>query len=56
MATTEGTDSKVRLSVEMEKSIKDEFIKLAKANNTDSSKLIRNYVAKYIANNKKKEK
>ena len=43
-----------RLNINIDKEIKEEFIKLARANNTDVSKLVRDYAEEYIKAHKPK--
>lgn len=41
----------VRLNINLPKDIKERFIAVAKANETDSSKLIRQFIKDYLAKN-----
>ena len=41
----------VRLNINLPKNIKERFIAVAKANETDSSKLIRQFIKDYLAKN-----
>ena len=42
--------NRVRLNVQIEKDLRDKFISIARENNTDASKLVRDFVYKYVKN------
>jgi len=42
---------KARLNVHIEKDLKDRFLKVAKANDSDASKLIRAFIREYLRKN-----
>jgi len=43
--------NKARLNIHIEKDLKDRFLKVAKANDTDASKLIRAFIREYLRKN-----
>ena len=45
--------NRVRLNVQIEKDLRDKFIAIARENNTDASKLVRDFVYQYLAENSK---
>ena len=55
LAMKKATTDKVRLAVNLDKELKDEFLKIAKENNTDANKLVRGYIQRYIARHKQEK-
>lgn len=46
---------RVRFSVSLEKDLKDEFLKIAKENNSDANKVLRAFIQNYVQKNKLKK-
>lgn len=46
----------VRLSIDVDRELKKEFLRVAKENETDGSKLIRIFMKTFVAKNKKENK
>jgi len=46
-------DNTVNITVRVDRETRDEFVKTAKSNDMDASKLIRAYMKKYIEESKK---
>ena len=50
-----GEAKLVRLNINLPKNLKNNFLKTAKQNETDASKLIRKYIKEYLKQNKQKD-
>ena len=44
----QNVNRKARLNVQIERDIRDKFISFARLDNTDASKLIRDFIYKYV--------
>jgi len=47
----QNVNRKARLNIEIERDIRDKFLGFARLNNTDGSKLIRDFIYKYVKKN-----
>ncbi len=48
-------EERVRFSVSVEKNLKNEFLKIAKENNSDANKVLRAFIQNYVQKNKLKK-
>ncbi len=48
-------EERVRFSVSIEKNLKNEFLKIAKENNSDANKVLRAFIQNYVQKNKQKK-
>ena len=48
-------EERVRFSVSVEKNLKNEFLKIAKENNSDANKVLRAFIQNYVQKNKQKK-
>lgn len=48
-------EERIRFSVSVERHLKDEFLKIAKENNSDANKVLRAFIQNYVQKNKQKK-